>query len=463
MTIESQVQDDGSTRAIMSVSQLNATVAQCLANEFGSIWVKGEVSNFTQAASGHWYFTLKDAGAAVRAVMFRSRAQSVGFVPRAGDKVEIRARVSLYEPRGDYQLQVDALRRAGLGDLYEAFLRLKQQLQNEGLFDVERKRALPPMPRAIGVVTSRQAAALRDVLSALARRAPQVPVIVYPAPVQGAQAAELLSRAIAQANARKEVDVLLVVRGGGSIEDLWSFNEAALAYAIAASEIPVISGVGHETDFTIADFVADVRAPTPTAAAELACPPVADLREQVRRLAHALHDAQTYALERWAQRVDYAGARLISPAQRLVRQQQHLAATGRRLALAMPVSLERHRQRHALAQAALVRARPDVRRAGQRWGSGIQQLANTARYVLTRRQQHWALVAARLAAQDPEQPLSRGYALVIDEAGAIVREAALLKPRQKLVLRLGQGEAAVSVLAPRDSTPEAPVQGELPQ
>jgi len=453
MTIESQVQNDGVVREILSVSQLNASVSQCLADAFGTVWVRGEVSNFTAAASGHWYFTLKDAGAAVKAVMFRSRAQAVGFLPRAGDRIEIRARVSLYEPRGDYQLQVDALRRAGLGDLYEAFLRLKQQLQDEGLFDPARKRPLPAMPRAIGVVTSRQAAALRDVLSALARRAPQVPIIVYPAPVQGAQAAAQLARAVQQANARQEVDVLLVVRGGGSIEDLWSFNEAVLAYAIAASEIPVISGVGHETDFTIADFVADVRAPTPTAAAELACPPVAELREQVRRLAGALHDAQTYLIERLAQRVDYAGARLVSPAQRLARQQEHLLASGRRMALAMPVILHRQRQRFSIGQAALARNRPDVKRRGEQLRSGMRNLASAARHLLARRQQRWEVLAARLAAQDPAQPLKRGFALVTDASGAIVRDAAQLRPQQRLEVRFGQGEASVDVIEARGALP----------
>jgi len=454
MTIESQVQNDGVVREILSVSQLNASVSQCLADAFGTVWVRGEVSNFTAASSGHWYFTLKDAGAAVKAVMFRSRAQSVGFLPRAGDKIEIRARVSLYEPRGDYQLQVDGLRRAGLGDLYEAFLRLKQQLQDEGLFDPARKRPLPAMPRAIGVVTSRQAAALRDVLSALARRAPQVPVIVYPAPVQGAQAAAQLARAVQQANARQEVDVLLVVRGGGSIEDLWSFNEAVLAYAIAASEIPVISGVGHETDFTIADFVADMRAPTPTAAAELACPPVAELREQVRRLASALHDAQTYLIERWAQRVDYAGARLVSPAQRLARQQAHLVATGRRMALAMPVIIQRQRQRFSLGQSAFARNRPDVRRRGDQLRADMRNLASAARHMLSSRQQRWEVLAARLAAQDPAQPLKRGFALVTDASGAIVRDAARLAPQQRLEIRFEQGEASVSVIESRGAPRE---------
>ncbi|MGB6105120.1 MAG: exodeoxyribonuclease VII large subunit, partial [Pusillimonas sp.] len=259
------------TEGVWTVSQLNRRVGELLEGHFSRIWVRGEISNFTQAASGHWYFSVKDEGAAVKAVMFRGRAQAVGFVPRPGEKFEFRVNVTLYEPRGDYQVQVESLRRAGRGDLHEAFLALKEKLEAEGLFDPARKRPVKTMPRAVGVVTSMAAAALRDVLSALARRAPHVPVIIYPAPVQGLDAAGLLDQAVQQAIRRNEVDTLLLVRGGGSLEDLWSFNDETLARSIAASPIPVISGVGHETDFTIADFVADLRAPTPTAAAELCC------------------------------------------------------------------------------------------------------------------------------------------------------------------------------------------------
>src|SRR5690606_17475927 len=238
MTAQFPVRNDVFARDIMTVAQLNQAVGQLLERNIPPLWVRGEISNFTQAASGHWYFTLKDSRAAVRAVMFRGRASAVGFVPRAGDQVEIRARVSLYEPRGDYQLQADAMRRAGLGNLYEAFLRLKTQLAAEGLFDDSVKRKPVALPRAIGVVTSLHAAALRDVLSALARRAPQVPVVIYPAPVQGADAAARLAAQVQAANARQEVDTLLLVRGGGSIEDLWSFNDETLARLVAASQIP---------------------------------------------------------------------------------------------------------------------------------------------------------------------------------------------------------------------------------
>ncbi|NMU93111.1 exodeoxyribonuclease VII large subunit, partial [Achromobacter ruhlandii] len=334
MTIELAVTNNVFARDILTVAQLNQAVGQLLERSIPALWVRGEISNFTQAASGHWYFTLKDSRAAVRAVMFRGRASAVGFVPRAGDQVEIRARVSLYEPRGDYQLQVDAMRRAGLGNLYEAFLRLKEQLDAEGLFDPARKREPAPLPRAIGVITSLHAAALRDVLSALARRAPQVPVIIYPAPVQGADAAGRLAAQIRLANARGEVDTLLLVRGGGSIEDLWSFNDEALARAIDASAITTISGVGHETDFTIADFVADVRAPTPTAAAELACVPRSELLGRVMYAAETLVRGQQRRLERAAQRLDRATAQLVSPAQRLEHQRERLNGLSYRLASA---------------------------------------------------------------------------------------------------------------------------------
>ena len=225
-------------------------------------WIAGEISNFTRAASGHWYFTLKDDGAQVRAVMFRGRAQYAGFTPREGDKVEVRALVTLYGARGDYQINVEAIRRAGVGALYEAFQRLKEKLAAQGLFDQERKRAIPMFARSIGIVTSAQAAALRDVLIALKRRAPHINIILYPTPVQGQQAPEKIAHAIRTASLRAECDVLLVCRGGGSIEDLWSFNDEAVAYAIADCSMPVISGVGHETDFTIADFAADLRAAT---------------------------------------------------------------------------------------------------------------------------------------------------------------------------------------------------------
>src|SRR5919204_158850 len=260
-------------RPVLSVSELLRSVRDTLERRFPLLWVRGELSNLSRAASGHCYFTLKDGQAQVDCVMFRSRAAALDWELREGAQVEARVLVTLYEPRGRFQLTVEAMRPAGLGPLYERFLRLKEKLEREGLFAAAAKRELPSHPACIGIVTSLKAAALRDVLTTLARRNAAIPVIVYPAPVQGEGAATRIAAVLRRANARGECDVLLLVRGGGSIEDLWQFNEEVLARAIRASRIPVVVGVGHETDFTIADFAADARAPTPTAAAELASPP----------------------------------------------------------------------------------------------------------------------------------------------------------------------------------------------
>ncbi len=279
--------------SVLTVSALNQAVARMLERNFPLIWVSGEISNLTRAASGHWYFTLKDDAAQVRAVMFRGRAQYADFTPKEGDKVEVRTLVTLYAARGDYQLNVEFIRKAGVGNLYEAFLQLKGKLEAEGLFDNLRKRPLPLFVRTIGIVTSLQAAALRDILSTLLRRAPHINVILYPTPVQGEGAGEKIAQAIRTAAQRSECDILLVCRGGGSIEDLWSFNEEVVARAIVAAPMPVIAGVGHETDFTIADFAADLRAPTPTAAAELAARPRTDwlttLKTHAEDLNRAMH------------------------------------------------------------------------------------------------------------------------------------------------------------------------------
>jgi len=248
---------------VLSVSELNRMARRALESQLPLLWVEGEVSNFTRAASGHWYFAIKDASAQVRCVMFRGRNQFADFTPANGDHVEVRALPSLYEARGEFQLGVEQIRRAGAGRLYEAYLRLKAKLEAEGLFDPAKKRPLPRFPRRVGIVTSPQAAALHDVLTALARRMPGLPVVIYPTPVQGASAGAQIAAAIRAAGARAECDVLLVCRGGGSLEDLWAFNDEMVARAIAASPLPVVSGVGHETDFTLADFAADLRARRP--------------------------------------------------------------------------------------------------------------------------------------------------------------------------------------------------------
>ncbi|MEI2414986.1 exodeoxyribonuclease VII large subunit [Orrella sp. JC864] len=445
MTTRFPVTNDDLARKILTVAQLNQAVGQILEASFPLVWVTGEISNFTQAASGHWYFTLKDRQAAVRAVMFRSRSQALGFSPRAGDKVDIHARVGLYEPRGDFQLQVEAMRPAGQGNLYEAFVRLKEKLAAQGLFDAQRKRVPPALPRAVGVVTSLQAAALRDVLTALRRRAPHVPVVIYPAPVQGAEAAPRLVQAIEAANARREVDTLLLVRGGGSMEDLWSFNDEALAYAILDSAIPVICGVGHETDFTIADFVADLRAPTPTAAAELAALPRADWLARLARLDQALARAQARRLERAAQRLDRACAQLVSPAQRLAQRRERLAGLTHRLGSAMQRPLARQQGRLALLRTRLLHRGPDPRRAQEQLARAQAAMSRAARRSLGQRALALASLQARLRALDPGQTLARGYAIARDEQGAIVRQAGTLAAGQALHLEFAQGSAQVQV------------------
>lgn len=438
-------ENEGQVPPVLTVSALNQAVARMLERSFPLTWVSGEISNFTRAASGHWYFTLKDDGAQVRAVMFRGRAQSAGFIPREGDKVEVRALVTLYAPRGDYQLNVEAMRRAGVGNLYEAFLRLKARLEAEGLFDPVRKRPLALFARTIGIVTSPQAAALRDILTTLRRRAPHVRVILYPAPVQGVGAAEKLALAIQTASLRAECDVLLVCRGGGSIEDLWSFNEESVARSIVACSMPVIAGVGHETDITIADFAADLRAPTPTAAAELAAAP----RDHWLRLLHAHADDLTRALRRSqgdkGQRLDWLARRLISPGAHIARERLRVRGLQVGLGHAARIPLAQARLSLTRLQARLERHRPDTTALRSRLAQDLHRL----RQHMAERQQQRRLSLAALTAQfellAPQRTLDRGYAIVQDEKGNIVRGPRQLRAQSVVTINLAEGSAEVGI------------------
>ena len=430
---------------VLSVSALNQAVARLLERSFPLAWVSGEVSNFTRAASGHWYFTLKDDGAQVRAVMFRGRAQYADFLPKEGDRVEVRALVTLYAARGDYQLGVEAIRRAGVGNLYEAFLRLKARLEAEGLFDPARKRPVPHFVRRIGIVTSPQAAALHDVLTTLARRAPHCHVIVYPTPVQGAGAGDKIAAAVAIAAARHECDVLLVCRGGGSIEDLWAFNDEAVARAIAACPMPVISGVGHETDVTIADFAADLRAPTPTAAAELATRPLAEWLAQVVGLqSELLHAWRRQHAER-TQTLDWLARRIISPQATIRHESVKLQALQQRLSHAAQVRLvgadHYFAQLFRLGFAQL----PDVATAGLQVADRARRLG--ARMVVLQQNRRQALshLSAQLDLLDPQRTLERGYAIVTDARGAIVRSPRTLHARAVIGVRLAEGSVQVGI------------------
>ena len=430
---------------VLSVTALNQQVARLLERTFPLVWIGGEISNFTRAASGHWYFTLKDDAAQVRAVMFRGRAQYAGFVPREGDKVEVRALVTLYGARGDYQINVEAIRRAGVGQLYEAFLRLKEKLGAEGLFDEERKRPLPLFARSIGIVTSPQAAALRDVLTALRRRVPHIPVVLYPAPVQGQGASVKIADAIMTASRRKEVDVLLVCRGGGSIEDLWSFNEEPVARAIAACSIPVISGVGHETDFTIADFAADLRAATPTAAAELAATARADWLSSLAADAGDLRRAMERIFDDANQGLDNLSRRLLSPSSRIENQRVKLLGMASTLTHAVRAPINRQGVLLAQLQQRWARHRPDSRAMRTQLASEQRHLVASMAANLRARRESLGGLAAQLELLNPQRTLERGYAIVSNAKGKVLRSPGQIKPRDVLRVRLAEGSAEVSV------------------
>ncbi len=439
------IENAHSAPPVLTVSVLNQAVARMLERNFPLAWVSGEISNFTRAASGHWYFTLKDDAAQVRAVMFRGRAQYAGFMPREGDKVEVRALVTLYAARGDFQLSVEAIRRAGVGNLYEAFLQLKAKLAAEGLFEPARKRAIPVFARIIGIVTSPQAAALRDILATLRRRTPHIRVILYPAPVQGEGAAQKIAHAIATASARAECELLLLCRGGGSIEDLWSFNEEVVARAIAACRMPVISGVGHETDFTIADFTADLRAPTPTAAAELAAAPRDDWMATLDGQAVDLTRALKRRLADAAQTLDWLSRRMVSPGAYIRHERLKLHGLQTRLRHSAQTPLSE--ARHALVQ---LRNRwsaqlPDT--ATQRLSLGEKTRRLAASMASRSQQQRQALssLAAQLELLNPQRTLERGYAIVTDGKGRIVRAPKELQPRETITVRLAEGSAQVGI------------------
>lgn len=389
-------------RKVMTVSELNRLARSVLEQSFPLFWVSGEISNLTRAASGHWYFSLKDVGAQVRCVMFKGRNSYLDWSPKEGDKVEARATVTLYEARGDFQLTVEFLQRAGLGALFEAFEKLKLKLQAEGLFDTAFKKPLPAHPQRIGIVTSPDAAALRDVLTTLKRRMPSIPIIIYPTPVQGRGAAMLIADAIDQASERAECDVLIICRGGGSIEDLWQFNEEIVARAIANCTIPTISGVGHETDFTICDFVADIRAATPTAAAELVTPSRDALLNGLSQLKQQLAKNLQYILSQRAQTLDYLARRLISPVQQIEQQKSQLEQIAYRL------------------------------------NSNINQHLQTKRHNLLRLSQN-------LQHLNPQAVLTRGYAFVQNRAGAIIASSQQLQAGDEVILTFGAGSADATI------------------
>ncbi|MDE2430547.1 MAG: exodeoxyribonuclease VII large subunit [Burkholderiales bacterium] len=451
MNTESPALNRLNTPAVITVSALNQTVAQLLERNLPLTWVSGEISNFTRAASGHWYFTLKDNAAQVRAVMFRGRAQYADFQPREGDKVEVRALVTLYAPRGDYQLSVEAIRKAGVGNLYEAFLRLKAQLTQEGLFDATRKRPLPFFPRSIGIVTSPQAAALRDVLSALHRRAPHIRVILYPTPVQGEGAGNKIAQAIATASARQECDVLLVCRGGGSIEDLWAFNEEIVARTIAHCHMPVIAGIGHETDFTIADFAADMRAATPTAAAELAAGERDEWLQKIDRQRQLLRRAMQRHLSDKTQTLDWYARRLLSPKAAIAAKRQQLQQCAQNLRYAAMAPVQNARKQLTNLEHQLLNRRPDTATPRLILDDWSRRMHASHQHGLTEQRQQLRALQAQLELLNPQRTLERGYAILSDQKGRVLRSTTELHPQTQIQVRLAQGVAEIGIASVQTS------------
>jgi exodeoxyribonuclease VII large subunit len=435
-------------RDVYTVSRLNREVRLLLERGFGILWLEGEISNLARPSSGHWYFSLKDAGAQVRCAMFRQRNMLCTVATRDGQKVLVRARIGLYEPRGEYQLIIDHLEDAGLGALKRQFEELTARLAAEGLFAADRKRALPKLPKRIGIITSPTGAAVRDVLHVLARRFPAIRVLIYPVPVQGAKAAADIIAALTVAARRAECDVLILARGGGSLEDLWAFNDEALARAIVASPIPVITGIGHEVDFTIADFAADVRAPTPSAAAELVVPDAQEWLESVARLNARLQRGMRRRIAEHRQRLHWLSGRaaLVSPGARLREQAQRLDELEQSLTRALRRQLleRRERLRWLSGRAALVSPAARLAQQAQRLGSLQQRLERACLAAQRRARERLKPLVRTLNAVSPLATLERGYAIV-SIGGVILRDAATVEPGTLIEARLATGRLRARV------------------
>ncbi|STQ77289.1 exodeoxyribonuclease VII large subunit [Grimontia hollisae] len=434
---------------IYTVSRLNAEVRLLLENEMGIVWLVGEISNLTMATSGHWYFTLKDRQAQVKCAMFKGNNRRVTFRPANGNQVLVRARLSLYEPRGDYQIIVESMQPEGDGLLQQQFEKLKMQLAAEGLFAASLKKPLPEQPRRVGVVTSSTGAALHDILHVLKRRDPSLPVVIYPTQVQGKDAAIQIAQAIGRANSRNECDVLIVGRGGGSLEDLWCFNEEIVARTIAASTIPIVSAVGHEIDVTIADFVADVRAPTPSAAAELVSRDtsvrVQQLSQCTDRLAHAFSRHLSRSQEQLT-RLQHRLA-LQHPKARIQHQAQQLDELKRRLHQSMRYRLQTDAQRLDRALEKLERYSPANQIPGQKAQLGYmeQRLIDAMRRQLRQHQHALALKMETLDAVSPLATLARGYSITRNERGEVIRSVSMLKSGDQIISSFGDGEIQSTV------------------
>ncbi|GAB1262200.1 exodeoxyribonuclease VII large subunit [Aurantivibrio plasticivorans] len=434
-------------RDVLSVTQLNRKARQLLETHLSLLWVEGEISNFARPSSGHWYFTLKDQNAQVRCAMFRNRNGLVRFKPEQGQQVVLRARVSLYEGRGDYQLIVEHMEEAGFGVLQRAFEALKGKLSKEGLFDEEYKQPLPDLPRHIGVITSPTGAAIRDVLSVLKRRFPAIPVTVIPVPVQGEGAAQLIANAIALANRADMFDVLLLTRGGGSLEDLWPFNEEIVARAVFDSDIPIVSAVGHEVDVTISDFVADARAATPSAAAELLSPDRLELQRTFVGYNIVLGQAAQRQFARAKDKISSLRKRLRHPGERIQSRAQHLDNLEMRLKKAMLFQQHRAQSRFAALHTRQRHLNPTAR--VREMQTLLRQLNRRAQRQISHHvesaQHRFAQQAELLHLVSPLNTMQRGYSVLRNQKGSIVKDATTLKPGHRVEAKLAKGEVSMTV------------------
>lgn len=431
------------TTSIFTVSRLNQTVRLLLEQEMGQVWISGEISNFTQPSSGHWYFTLKDDTAQVRCAMFRNSNRRVTFRPQHGQQVLVRANITLYEPRGDYQIIVESMQPAGEGLLQQKYEQLKAKLQAEGLFDQQFKQPLPSPAHCVGVITSKTGAALHDILHVLKRRDPSLPVIIYPTAVQGDDAPGQIVRAIALANARGECDVLIVGRGGGSLEDLWSFNDERVARAIFASRIPVVSAVGHETDVTIADFVGDLRAPTPSAAAEIVSRNQLELLRQIQQGQQRLEMAMDYYLANRTRRFTQLNHRLQQqhPQLRLARQQTVLERLRQRMnaALENKIKQANQRQQRMLQRLNQQTPQPRIHRAQTRIQQLEYRLADNIRSRVSQQRERFGNAVTHLEAVSPLATLARGYSVTTATDGKVLKQTKQVKAGDVLTTRLSDG------------------------
>ena len=387
---------------VFSVKEINRLVRELLEQSFPSFWITGEISNFISASSGHLYFSIKDEEAQVRCTMFKNKNMAAEWIPKNGEKIEAKCLIGLYEARGEYQLNIEQIRHAGAGLLSEAFNQLKEKLLKEGLFEVSRKKSIPQFPRSIGVITSPTGAAIEDILITLKRRSPHIPIIIYPSLVQGKEAPLAIVRAIETANAREECDVLILARGGGSIEDLWAFNEEIVARAIVASKIPTITGVGHETDSTIADFVSDLRAPTPTGAAELVTSHTFELIKTIQAYKNQLNKLMAGLIREVVQKIDYLEKRLVSPRQQIQRQKEQFYQY-------------------------------------------IQRINQSMKNVVIQYRLHIDKLKLNLDHLSPHAVLSRGYSIITDVDGQIVNNVTQLKLDDKIHIQLNHGQADANI------------------